>query len=99
MSGPTDFHARTLLLLIGDIEDHAERALSAGHAPLVDAVEMAKILRALVSGAREYKPNEDRLRRRFELAQTRGLGMAGGFREWKPDLVANDESDDAEGET
>jgi hypothetical protein len=95
MSGPTDFHARTLLLLIGDIEEHAERALSVGHAPLVDAVEMAKILRALVSGAREYKPNEERLMQRFELAKTRGLGMSGGFREWGP-AHTTDENDDAE---
>lgn len=98
MSGPTDFHARTLLLLIGDIEEHAERALSAGHAPLVDAVEMAKVLRALVAGAREYKPNVDRMRQRFELAKTHGHWMAGGFRAWEPAPTA-DEGDDAEGAT
>lgn len=93
MSGPTDFHARTLLSLIQDIEDHAERALSAGYAPLLDAVEMAKVLRALVAGAREHKPNVDRMRQRFELARTHGHWMAGGFRTWEP-APAPDADDD-----
>lgn len=92
MSGPTNFHARTLLLLIGDIEDHAERSLAIGHAPLLDAVETAKILRALVAGASEYKPNEERLRQRFNLAKTRGHWMAGGFRPWEP-APADDDGD------
>lgn len=72
MSGPTEFHGARLLAAIVEIETLCEDALSQGHAPLLDAVETAKLLRALVSGAAEYSSNVELVRKRADLARSRG---------------------------
>ncbi len=83
MSGPTEFHGARLIETITGIEAQCEEALSQGYAPLLDAVEIAKLLRALVSGAEEYEPNAQLVRQRFALARTRGYQVSAPRLAWR----------------
>ena len=69
MSGPTDFHGRALLATLECIDSLIERAVTDGAVPVLDAVEMAKLLRALIRGEGRYEPNIDALRTRLDRMQ------------------------------
>lgn len=95
MSGPTEFHGRQLLTMIAEIDDLCEAASSQGVVPFLDAVETAKLLRALVTGAGEYKANRERLDQRYHLARARGYLTGSVPIAWETRPV---EEDDAEGD-
>ncbi len=65
MSGPTEFHGRMLVDTIEQIDAFILRAFSEGGVPVLDAVEVAKLLRALVSGAPRYTIDAETLHKRF----------------------------------
>lgn len=93
MSGPTNHHGRGLLAMIAEIETLCEEALSQGHAPLLDAVSTAKLLRALVAGAPNYTPDDERISQRLALAKHHGY-IAGGVPiawETKPPVGAEED--------
>lgn len=101
MSGPDEFHARALLATIADIEKLCEDTLSRGHTPFLDAVETAKLLRALVSGSADYRPSTKFFNQRCDLADRAGWTAMFPHSGWAtvPESGEADESDDAEGAT
>mgnify|MGYP003443800837 FL=1 len=95
MSGPTEFHGRQLLTMIAEIEDLCDDASSQGYAAFLDAVSTAKLLRALVTGAGEYRLDSERRARRFHLARANGYLVGSVPVAWETRPA---EEDDAEGD-
>lgn len=96
MSGPTEFHGAQLLAAIVALETRCENALSEGYAPLLDAVETAKLLRALVSGAGDHSINAELVQKRVGLARSRGSIIYALPIAWETIAPADDA--DAEGD-
>jgi predicted kinase len=61
--------AAVLPLAIEALESHIAAALDEGSVPVIDAVETVRLLRALVSGAREYHVNVESVQRRLSRMQ------------------------------
>lgn len=66
MSGPTEFHGRTLVETMEYIDDFIATSLSEGAVPVIDAVEMSRLLHALVQGKSRHRLNANLLQKRFD---------------------------------
>lgn len=64
-----EIHAKALLMAISQIDECIAEAVDTGAVPVLDAVEMARLLRALVAGAPSHKVNRESLRRRLDRMQ------------------------------
>lgn len=81
-NGPTRLHAIALLRMIEGLEDQIDMASGMGHVPLLDAVEVKRILRALVRGDESYKPDEESLKEK-----ARRLQSGAGYTVFPPPIM------------
>lgn len=72
----TPFHGFMLITAIEQIDAHILSSVDHGHVPMLDAVETAKLLRALVRGDETHSIDRDSLKRRFARSRAFGGGIA-----------------------
>jgi hypothetical protein len=95
ITGPLPFHGKMLLDVIRAIDHHIEESVETGAYPVLDAVTMSRVLKALVRGDREYILDEDQARRRIARIRELSATVAAPTTSWHSTKRPDD--DDPEG--